>query len=209
MLPVVALVGCPNVGKSTLFNVLTRSRDALVADLPGVTRDRHYGFCRLGARPFVLVDTGGLSGEEIDIDVLTARQVRLAIEESQACVLLVDAREGLLPQDRAILDELRRAGKPTLLAVNKTDGLDIQTALAEFSGLGLADPLAIASAHARGLDELVAQLLARLPEDDEPDINLDDENAGTRVAIIGRPNVGKSTLVNRLLGEDRVVVSEV
>ncbi|HXS72856.1 MAG TPA: ribosome biogenesis GTPase Der [Rhodanobacteraceae bacterium] len=209
MLPVVALVGRPNVGKSTLFNVLTRSRDALVADLPGVTRDRHYGFCRLGARPFVLVDTGGLSGEEIDIDVLTARQVRLAIEESQACVLLVDAREGLLPQDRAILDELRRAGKPTLLAVNKTDGLDIQTALAEFSGLGLADPLAIASAHARGLDELVAQLLARLPEDDEPDINLDDENAGTRVAIIGRPNVGKSTLVNRLLGEDRVVVSEV
>lgn len=209
MLPVVALVGRPNVGKSTLFNALTKSRDALVADLPGVTRDRHYGVCRLAERPFVLVDTGGLSGENIDIDVLTARQVRLAIDEAQVCVLMVDAREGLLPQDRAILDELRRASKPTLLAVNKTDGLDAPTALAEFSALGVARPLPIAASHARGVDDLLAQLLPLLPPDDDPDVDLDDERHGTRVAIIGRPNVGKSTLVNRLLGEERVVVSEV
>jgi GTP-binding protein len=120
MLPVVALVGRPNVGKSTLFNVLTRSREALVVDLPGVTRDRHYGVCRLGDKPFVLVDTGGLSGDEDGLDALTARQVRLAIEEADAVVLLTDARDGLVPQDHAILDELRRTGKPMLLAVNKT-----------------------------------------------------------------------------------------
>lgn len=209
MLPVVALVGRPNVGKSTLFNALTRSRDALVADLPGVTRDRHYGVCRLGARPFVLIDTGGLSGENIDIDLLTARQVRLAIDESHVCVLMVDAREGLLPQDRAILDELRRASKQTLLAVNKTDGLDAQTALTEFSGFGFANPLAIASAHARGLDDLLAEIFPLLPHDAEPDVDTEDENTGTRVAIIGRPNVGKSTLINRLLGEERLVVSDV
>ncbi|MDQ2971437.1 MAG: ribosome biogenesis GTPase Der [Rhodanobacteraceae bacterium] len=209
MLPVVALVGRPNVGKSTLFNALTKSRDALVADLPGVTRDRHYGVCRLGDRPFVLVDTGGLSGEKVDIDVLTARQVRLAIDEAHVCVLMVDAREGLLPQDRAILDELRRASKPTLLAVNKTDGLDASTALAEFSVLGVAQPLPIAASHARGVDDLLALLVPLLPPDEEPDIDLDDGRHGTRAAIVGRPNVGKSTLVNRLLGEERVVVSEV
>lgn len=209
MLPVVALVGRPNVGKSTLFNALTKSRDALVADLPGVTRDRHYGVCRLGDRPFVLIDTGGLSGENIGIDVLTARQVRLAIDEAQICVLMVDAREGLLPQDRAILDELRRASKPTLLAVNKTDGLDAPTALAEFSALGVARPLPIAASHARGVDDLLGRVLPLLPPDDDPDVDLDDARHGTRVAIVGRPNVGKSTLVNRLLGEERVVVSEV
>jgi GTP-binding protein len=209
MLPVVALVGRPNVGKSTLFNALTRSRDALVANLPGVTRDRHYGVCRLGARPFVLVDTGGLSGEDLDMDVLTARQVRLAIDEAQACVLIVDAREGLLPQDRAILDDLRRAGKPVVLAVNKTDAVDPHAALAEFASLGIAATLPIAASHARGVDDLVARLTPLLPGDEEPDADAEDESAGTRVAIIGRPNVGKSTLVNRLLGEERVVVSDV
>src|SRR5579885_2964145 len=209
MLPVVALVGRPNVGKSTLFNALTRSRDALVADLPGVTRDRHYGVCRLGERPFVMVDTGGLSGENIDIDVLTARQVRLAIDEAQACVLLVDAREGLLPQDRAILDELRRTAKPVVLAINKTDGLDANIALAEFSSLGVAATLPIAASHARGVNDLIAQVFPLLPRDGEPDADVEDENTGTRVAIVGRPNVGKSTLVNRLLGEERVVVSDV
>ncbi|HEX5488447.1 MAG TPA: ribosome biogenesis GTPase Der [Rhodanobacteraceae bacterium] len=209
MLPVVALVGRPNVGKSTLFNALTRSRDALVADLPGVTRDRHYGVCRLGARPFVLVDTGGLSGQRIDIDELTERQVQRAIEEACACVLLVDAREGLLPQDRSILDRLRRAGKPVLLAVNKTDGIDAQTALAEFAALGVAATLAMAAAHARGVDALLAEILPLLPADDDAEPVPDSPEAGIRVAIIGRPNVGKSTLVNRLLGEERVVVSEV
>jgi len=210
MLPVVALVGRPNVGKSTLFNALTKTRDALVADLPGVTRDRHYGVCRLGARPFVLVDTGGLSGERVDIDELTEKQVQRAIDEAAICVLLVDAREGLLPQDRAILDRLRRTGKPVLLAVNKTDGIDLQTALAEFASLGVAASFAIAAAHARGLDTLLAATLALLPADaDEDGLTEHGASGGTRVAIVGRPNVGKSTLVNRLLGEERVVVSDI
>lgn len=211
MLPVVALVGRPNVGKSTLFNALTKSRDALVADLPGVTRDRHYGVCRLGARPFVLVDTGGLSGERVDIDTLTEKQVQFAIDEASACVLLVDAREGLLPQDRAILDRLRRTGKPVLLAVNKTDGLDPQAALAEFAALGVAAIFAMAAAHARGLDALLDAVQPVLPLDANADADGEDLDAmaGTRVAIVGRPNVGKSTLVNRLLGEERVVVSDI
>ncbi|MBS0382648.1 MAG: ribosome biogenesis GTPase Der [Proteobacteria bacterium] len=209
MLPVVALVGRPNVGKSTLFNALTRSRDALVADLPGVTRDRHYGVCRLAARPFVLVDTGGLSGERVDIDQLTERQVALAIDEASACVLLVDAREGLLPQDRAILARLRRAGKPVLLAVNKTDGLDAVVALAEFAAMGVAATFAIAASHARGIDALLAAVTPLLPPDADEAAPEDDAAAGVRVAIVGRPNVGKSTLVNRLLGEERVVVSDI
>ncbi len=210
MLPVVALVGRPNVGKSTLFNALTRTRDALVADWPGLTRDRHYGVCRLGARPFVLVDTGGLSGERADLDALTAAQVQLAIEEAAACVLLVDAREGLLPQDRAVLERLRRAGKPVLLAVNKTDGVDIDTAMAEFAALGVAASLPIAAAHARGVDRLLAALAPMLPDVAAAGTEAAAGGAaGTRVAIVGRPNVGKSTLVNRLLGEDRVVVSDV
>jgi GTP-binding protein len=210
VLPVVALVGRPNVGKSTLFNALTRTRDALVADLPGVTRDRHYGVCRIGARPFVLVDTGGLSGARVDIDRLTEKQVQLAIDEAGLCVLLVDARDGLLPQDRAILDRLRRAGKSVLLAVNKTDGLDAQTALSDFAMLGVADTFAIAAAHARGVDALLASIDALLPPDaDAAEAVEQDETPGVRVAIVGRPNVGKSTLVNRLLGEERVVVSDI
>ena len=207
MLPVVALVGRPNVGKSTLFNALTKTRDALVADLPGVTRDRHYGVCRIGAHPFVLVDTGGLSGARVEIDALTERQVQLAIEEAAVCVLLVDAREGLLPQDRAILDRLRRTGKPVLLAINKTDGLDPPSALAEFAVLGIGASFAIAAAHARGLDPLLAAIAPLLPEDPGASAAADAAEAGVRVAIVGRPNVGKSTLVNRLLGEERVVVS--
>ncbi|HET7611969.1 MAG TPA: ribosome biogenesis GTPase Der [Rhodanobacteraceae bacterium] len=209
MLPVVALVGRPNVGKSTLFNVLTRSREALVADLPGVTRDRHYGVCRLGTRPFVLVDTGGLSGERVEMDALTERQVQVAIEEASVCVLLVDAREGLLPQDRAILDRLRRTGKPVLLAVNKTDGVDVSTALAEFSALGVAATFAIAAAHGRGSDALLGGILPLLPADPDAGEAEGESPSGTRIAIVGRPNVGKSTLVNRLLGEERVVVSDI
>jgi GTP-binding protein len=208
MLPVVALVGRPNVGKSTLFNALTRRRDALVADLPGVTRDRHYGVCRLGESPFVLVDTGGLSGARVEIDELTERQVLLAIDEASACVLLVDARDGLLPQDRAILDRLRRTGKPVILAVNKTDAVEPQAALAEFAPLGADTVLAIAAAHARGLDALLGAIRAVLPADAEPAPEPDAAD-GIRVAIVGRPNVGKSTLVNRLLGEERVVVSDI
>jgi GTP-binding protein len=208
MLPVVALVGRPNVGKSTLFNALTRSRDALVADMPGVTRDRHYGVCRTGARPFVVVDTGGLSGEEEGLDGLTAQQVRLAIEEASVLVFVVDARDGLLPQDRTILDELRRSGKPIIAAVNKTDGLDLQNAMAEFAAFGIANTLPLAAAHNRGTEDLVATALQLLPEDAHEEIEPGDADS-IRVAIVGRPNAGKSTLINRLLGEDRLIVSSV
>lgn len=208
MLPVVALVGRPNVGKSTLFNVLTRSRDALVVDLPGVTRDRHYGVCHQGEQPFVVVDTGGLADDESGMDALTARQVRLAVDESDLVVLLVDAREGMLPHDRDILQELRRTGKPVLLAVNKTDGMDESVAMADFAALGFADSLALAAAHNRGTQALVDALQRLLPVDAEPAPG-EDTDLGIRVAIVGRPNAGKSTLVNRLLGEDRLVVSEV
>jgi len=208
MLPVVALVGRPNVGKSTLFNALTRSRDALVADMPGVTRDRHYGVCRLGSRPFVLVDTGGLSGSDEGIEGLTAEQVRLAINEAHVLVFVVDARDGLLPQDRTILDELRRSGKPVIAAVNKTDGVDEPTAMAEFSVFGIGHTLPTSAAHNRGIDLLVETAIPMLPPDiEDRDPGLDD--AGIRVAIVGRPNAGKSTLINRLLGEDRLIVSDV
>jgi GTP-binding protein len=206
MLPVVALVGRPNVGKSTLFNVLTRSRDALVADMPGVTRDRHYGICRGGEKPFVVVDTGGLSGEEEGIEGLTAQQVRLAIEEANVLVFVLDARDGLMPQDRSILDELRRSGKPIVAAVNKTDGIDLQNALAEFAAFGIGQTLPLSAAHSRGTEELIAAVLPLLPPDIEETVVADDS---IRVAIVGRPNAGKSTLINRLLGEDRLIVSNV
>jgi GTP-binding protein len=208
MLPVVALVGRPNVGKSTLFNAMTRSRDALVADMPGVTRDRHYGVCRTGARPFVVVDTGGLSGEDEGIEGLTAQQVRLAIEEASVLVFVVDARDGLLPQDRTILDELRRSGKPIIAAVNKTDGLDLQNAMAEFAVFGIANTLPLSAAHNRGTEDLIASALTLLPEDAHEEIEAADPDS-IRVAIVGRPNAGKSTLINRLLGEDRLIVSNV
>lgn len=208
MLPVIALVGRPNVGKSTLFNAVTRSRDALVADMPGVTRDRHYGVCRTGEHPFVVVDTGGLSGVEEGIDALTAQQVRLAIEEAQVLVLVVDARDGLLPQDRSILDELRRSGKPIIAAVNKTDGLDEQNALAEFAVFGISQTLPLSAAHNRGTEELIAAVLPLLPEDAHEELTPED-GGSIRVAIVGRPNAGKSTLINRLLGENRLIVSDV
>jgi GTP-binding protein len=208
MLPVVALVGRPNVGKSTLFNVLTRTRDALVADMPGLTRDRHYGVCRLGEREFVVVDTGGLTGEKEGIDALTARQVDFAIVEADVVVLVVDARDGLLPQDRTILDSLRRSAKDVLLVVNKIDGVDQSNASAEFSRLGLSTQLAMSATNGRGVPGLVETLLQRLPSVD-PDEPAEQTHDGPRVAIVGRPNVGKSTLINRLLGEDRLVVSEI
>jgi GTPase len=208
MLPVVALVGRPNVGKSTLFNVLTRTRDALVADMPGLTRDRHYGICRLGEREFVVVDTGGLTGDKEGIGALTARQAQMAIEEADRVVFVVDARDGLLPHDRIVMDALRRQDKPVLLAVNKMDGVDANVALAEFSTLGFASPLPLSASNGRGVPGLLEAILADLPAFDADAIDENPED-GIRVAIIGRPNVGKSTLVNRLLGEDRVIVSDV
>ncbi|MDC8013111.1 ribosome biogenesis GTPase Der [Tahibacter soli] len=207
MLPVVALVGRPNVGKSTLFNVLTRTRDALVADQPGLTRDRHYGICRLGDSPFLVVDTGGLSGDDEGIDGLTAKQVELAIAEASIVVFMTDARAGLMALDRDILIDLRKRGKPLIVAVNKTDGLDETTSLADFAALGVATLVPLAASHGRGTDGLLEALEPHLPADapeEAPSADL-----GIRVAIVGRPNVGKSTLVNRLLGEDRVVVSDI
>jgi len=208
MLPVVALVGRPNVGKSTLFNVLTRSRDALVHDLPGVTRDRHYGICRLGTAPFVVIDTGGLVDDAEGLAEQTANQVDIAIAEADAVLLTVDARDGLLPTDRNILDRLRRASKPLILLVNKVDGLDEHGALAEFAALGIATALPVSAAHNRGVTPLLSALAPLLPSAAEDDSAASADDS-IRVAIVGRPNVGKSTLVNRLLGEERVIASEV
>ncbi len=207
MLPVVSLVGRPNVGKSTLFNALTGTRDALVADRPGVTRDRHYGICRREEiKPFVLVDTGGLTGEDTGLAGLTEKQSLAAIDESNVIVFMVDARDGLLPHDREIAQKLRSTGKPILLGVNKTDGLNPANALAEFSVLGFAEVILLAASHRHGMHDLMEAIAPHLPSDSP----LDEEKLeGVRVAIIGRPNVGKSTLVNRLLGEDRMIASEV
>jgi GTP-binding protein len=203
MKPTLVLVGRPNVGKSTLFNRLTRSREALVADLPGLTRDRHYGHGRLGAKPFVTVDTGGLEPDTQEgILAEMARQARLAVDEADVVVFLVDAREGLTLQDRAIAEELRRRGRRTLVAVNKAEGLPPEIARAEFFELGLGEPIPISAAHGDGVVELVEQALADFP------CEAPEEPAAEhpRIAVVGRPNVGKSTLVNCLLGEERLVV---
>ena len=208
MLPLVALVGRPNVGKSTLFNALTQTRDALVADLPGLTRDRHYGICRLADRPFLVVDTGGLGGDEEGLAGLTARQAEAAIDEAAVVVFVVDARDGAVPQDENVLAAIRRRGKPLLLAVNKTDGLDEENALAEFARFGVQPSLPMAASHRRGVDDLLDALAAMIPDAPESAEDLADPDR-MRLAIVGRPNVGKSTLVNRLLGEERVIASDV
>ncbi len=206
---VVALVGRPNVGKSTLFNFLTRTRDALVADMPGLTRDRKYGVARYGDVPFTVIDTGGLSGEEDgdSVDVLMAKQVQLAVDEADAVWLLVDGRAGLSAQDHNIAQYLRSRGKPVLLVVNKIDGVDANAASAEFFELGLGEPALIAAAHGRGVRSLVEDFVVAHP-DFQPAPEEDDEErrkGGIKVAVIGRPNVGKSTLINRIIGEERVV----
>ncbi len=209
MLPLVALVGRPNVGKSTLFNALTRSRDALVHDAPGVTRDRNYGVCRLDPeRPFVLVDTGGIAGQEEGLAGATAKQSRAAAEEADLVLFVVDGREGASAFDDAILAWLRKRDRPVLLVVNKIDGIDAQAALNEFARYGFRDRIGVSSAHRTGLDALLADVLSRLPRDGDAQV-LDDDPKRMRVAFIGRPNVGKSTLVNRLLGEERMIASEV
>lgn len=208
-LPVVALVGRPNVGKSTLFNALTRTRDAIVADRPGVTRDRHHGVCRTFARPFLLVDTGGLSEFEQELPKLAARQAEAAIAEADLVVFVLDARDGIVHYDREIAINLRRSGKRILLAVNKTDGLDEQVVSAEFSELGLGSPLPVSAAHNRGVAGLGEAILDVLPTESQGADDAPDQDDGRlRIAVVGRPNVGKSTLVNRLLGEERVVASE-
>ena len=224
MLPVIAIVGRPNVGKSTLFNQLTGTRDALVGDRPGLTRDRRYGTARRHGGRFIVVDTGGLSDDPEELTSRVGDQVRRALDEADRIVLMTDARAGRTAADDAIADRLRRLGKPIVLAVNKTDGLDERTALAEFHALGLDAPTPISAAHGRGLGALVRALV---PEGGSGPGEAGEDGAdaeaaagagaaaggrGTRgpvrIAILGRPNAGKSTLVNRLLGEDRVITHD-
>jgi GTPase len=205
MLPTVALVGRPNVGKSTLFNRLTKSRLALVHDLPGLTRDRHYGKARAGEREYIVIDTGGFEpGTKTGIEKEMARQAEAAIAEADVVVFIVDGREGLTPQDKTIAETLRRAGSHVLLAVNKAEGLARERVAAEFHELALGDPLPISAAHGENVRELVEVILAEV-DAKTPTADDEDPDAGIRVAIVGRPNVGKSTLVNTLLGEERVI----
>ncbi|MGA9854712.1 MAG: ribosome biogenesis GTPase Der [Gammaproteobacteria bacterium] len=202
MLPVIALVGRPNVGKSTLFNLLTRSRDALVADVPGLTRDRQYGFGKLGPRPYVVVDTGGLDGTDVGLMGQMAKQTLKAFAESHAVILLVDGRVGLNAADQVIVQQLRRAGKPLYVAVNKTEGMPVDVVTGEFQSLGLGQPYAIAAAHGSGVETLIETVLEKMPADSDQQ---PEDDQRIHVAVIGRPNVGKSTLINRLLGEERLV----
>ncbi len=204
MLPVVAIVGRPNVGKSTLFNALTRTRDALVADMPGVTRDRQYGISRVGRQPCLLVDTGGLISNAEGIDYLTAQQVHQAIDEAELVLFIVSARDGLMAEDEEIASVLRRASKRVLMVANKIDGMEIETALADFASLGMGDLLPVTATHRRGLDAMMKAVDSILPEQAESE-EPEEYTDRLRLAIIGRPNVGKSTLVNRLLGEERVM----
>jgi len=202
MLPTLVLVGRPNVGKSTLFNRLTGTRDALVHDLPGLTRDRHYGRGRIGDKPYLVVDTGGLEPVAKDgIMAEMARQTLQAIDEADAVIFLVDGRGGLTPQDKVIAERLRRAHCPVFLAVNKTEGMNRAVVTAEFHELGLGEPLAISGAHGDGISDLVNEALAPFPVEEEAQ----DDFGTPKIAIVGRPNVGKSTLVNALIGEERVI----
>ena len=202
MLPTLVLVGRPNVGKSTLFNRLTGTRDALVHDLPGMTRDRHYGRGRIRGNPYLVVDAGGLEPVAREcIMAEMARQTLQAIDEADAIVFMVDARSGLTPQDKVIADRLRRATCPVLLAVNKAEGMNRAVVTAEFQELGLGEPLAISGAHGDGIADLVDEALAPFPEEEEHA----DEFGIPKIALVGRPNVGKSTLVNALVGEERVI----
>ncbi len=205
MIPVIALVGRPNVGKSTLFNQLTRSRDALVADFPGLTRDRKYGESRIGSRPFVVIDTGGITGEEAGVDTSMAQQALTAIDESDVVLFIVDAREGLNAIDEALASQLRQRNKAFHVVVNKIDGLNEDIVTGDFYALGVDTLFAIAASHGRGVTHMIERVLATFPAPEE-DAERERYPDSIRVAVVGRPNVGKSTLVNRLLGEERVVV---
>ncbi len=230
MVPVVALVGRPNVGKSTLFNRLTRTRDALVADFPGLTRDRKYGRAEIEGREFICIDTGGIDGTEDGVETRMAEQSLLAIEEADVVLFMVDARAGLMPADEAISKHLRSREKPIFLVANKTDGLDPDQAVVDFYSLGLGEIYPIAASHGRGVLSLLEHVLLPWMEDlapqeevdedaeywaqfeaeengeEEEEDDFDPQSLPIKLAIVGRPNVGKSTLTNRILGEERVVV---
>lgn len=202
MKPTIVLVGRPNVGKSTLFNRLTRTRDALVADMPGLTRDRHYGHGKLGSKPFLVVDTGGfepLAKEGIMHEM--ARQTEQAIAEADAVVFLVDGRVGVTALDKEIANKLRKNNRPVFVAVNKAEGMNWGVVIADFHELGLGAPAAISATHGDGVRSLLDMVLEDYPEPSESE----EENSSLKVAIVGRPNVGKSTMINALLGEERVI----
>ena len=201
MKPTLVLVGRPNVGKSTLFNRLTKTRDALVADMPGLTRDRHYGHGRLGGKPFLVVDTGGFEPQaKTGIVHEMARQAEAAIAEADVVLFMVDGRTGLAPQDHVIADLLRRSGRSVYLVVNKAEGMNQAVVAAEFHELGLGEPRVSSGAHGEGVRELLDLALEPFPDENDK-----AEDEGPRVAIVGRPNVGKSTLINALLGEERMI----
>lgn len=222
MVPVIALVGRPNVGKSTLFNRLTKSRDAIVAEYAGLTRDRQYGEAKWQGRTYIVIDTGGLTGDEEGIDAKMAEQSLQAMEEADAVMFIVDARVGMTPGDQMIAEHVRKLNKRYFLVANKVDSIDPDLARAEFSPLGLGDALPIAAAHGRGVSYMLEQALGSFPKDvaeqegegaeqvaegeELKRIPGPSDKDGIKIAIIGRPNVGKSTLVNRMLGEERVIV---
>ncbi|MTB68527.1 ribosome biogenesis GTPase Der [Providencia sp. wls1943] len=233
MIPVVALVGRPNVGKSTLFNRLTRTRDALVADFPGLTRDRKYGRAEVEGHEFIIIDTGGIDGTEEGVETHMAAQSLQAIEEADVVLFMVDARAGLMPADEGIAKHLRSRKKKTYLVANKTDGIDANIVVGDFYSLGLGEIYPIAASHGRGVTQLIEHSLKPFIEVEDDEVELTDEEANAaywaemeaegefsedeeddfdpstlpiKLAIVGRPNVGKSTLTNRILGEDRVVV---
>jgi GTP-binding protein len=210
MLPVIALIGRPNVGKSTLFNRLTRSRDALVADFPGLTRDRQYGFGKFGPIPYLVIDTGGVAGGEIGIKELMVEQTVVALQEADVAIVMVDGRSGLTAADEHVADLVRRHAKSSWLAVNKAEGLDSAIASGEFHALGVGEPVAISAAHGDRVSALIDEVLAPFVDEQPPDLEEEeaetDETKPLRIAVIGRPNVGKSTLINRMIGEERLVV---
>lgn len=200
---VIALVGRPNVGKSTLFNRLTRSRQALVANKPGLTRDRIYGRARIGDEEFIVIDTAGITDAQAGIEAAMTRQAKHAIEEADAVLFLTDGRAGLTVADEHLAADLRRCSKPLWLVVNKVEGMDTAMVNADFHQLGLGDPVAISAEHGDGVRGLMDDVLARVPAQESPE---ESEAQGIKIAVAGRPNVGKSTLVNRMLGEERVLV---
>lgn len=202
MLPVIALVGRPNVGKSTLFNRLTRTQDALVADFPGLTRDRQYGDAVFENKPFIVVDTGGVGVDDAAVDALMSKQSEFALNEADTVFFLVDGRAGLTAVDHSIAVNLRKINKPVYLIVNKTDGLDDEIACADFQSLGFSEVHAISASHGRGMQPLLQTLTANY----EPIADVGSQDNKIKIAFAGRPNVGKSTLINRILGEERVVV---
>lgn len=200
--PVIALVGRPNVGKSTFFNRLTRTQNALVADFPGLTRDRQYGDVAFQEKSFVVIDTGGIGVDDLAVDLLMSKQSTLALEEATRIFFLVDARSGLAPADEIIAKKLRKLGKPVDLVINKVDGLEESFVSAEFQSLGFSSIYPISAAHGRGIIHLLRSVTADFPAREEES----SEEKAIKIAFVGRPNVGKSTLINRILGEERVVV---